>query len=77
MEDYILMWLYNESGYLVFVNLADQPICKMCNTSYKRSVEFCRYTNREFNDACPNCGHVYGSSNSMIFTNTDVRKAVI
>ena len=66
------MWVMNESGYLIYLNVRPLENCKFCGNQFERTVDFMSHTNEISNDACPHCGHVHNTSSVFRFNNRKV-----
>lgn len=66
------MWIYNESGYLMYVDLRQVETCRFCGCKFHRNIEFQSCDGEISNDECPNCGFVHNTSTVFRFQNRKV-----
>ncbi len=55
-----MLWLYDDSGYLISVDIPAEGRCSKCGTRYTRTVQNRKPWEPDVPDACPACGHVCG-----------------
>lgn len=67
-----MLWTYNDSGYLVSVDMPERGRCPMCGTEYSRSIEDRKPWQTDGPDACPRCGHVLHIVEGAAFRNAAV-----
>lgn len=66
------MWVMNESGYLIYLNVRPVENCKFCGNTFERNVDFMPYSDLISEDICPHCGHVHDTSSVFRFNNRKV-----
>lgn len=66
------MWIYDESGYLIFVSISQNETCRHCGCEYVRHIEACSHSSKVKYDQCPECEHVNNMSTELIFENRKV-----
>lgn len=64
-----MLWTYNDSGYLVSVDMPEKNTCRLCGTKYRRRVRDSKPWQSETPDACPKCGHVFQTISGIAFEN--------
>lgn len=74
LETRTMLWMYDDSGYLISVDIPEDGRCSKCGTRYKRAVQDRKPWEKDGQDACPKCGHVCGhpkgAAKGLSFLNT-------
>ena len=64
-----MIWYTNDSGYTCALKLSEIQQCRSCGKTFKRKLVVFAHSDKEFEDACPNCKHVYNTFLNLKFDN--------
>ena len=67
-----MIWLANDSGFLMTLSVNETEKCRFCGKEFKRKAVYMG-DHKIHNDACPTCGTVFREFHSIAFENEPIK----